>query len=309
MNDDRILLAHGSGGALTSELIQDVFFPHLRNTYLERMEDSAVFEVNGSRLCFTTDSYVINPVFFPGGDIGSLAVHGTINDLAVSGGRPLLLSAGFIIEEGFPLADLRRIAASMAQAARSSGVVIATGDTKVVHRGAADGIFINTAGIGVVEYAAPLSPGQIRPGDAVIVNGPIGDHGTAVLSRREGLQNGLVSDAASLDGLIRDVLEASPCVHCMRDATRGGLGEVLGVCEILGLDPLYIANEGKVVVFCAKGDADVVLQAMRAHARGSQAALIGRVEAAGRPRVVLTTPIGTQREIDLPTGELVPRIC
>ena len=280
MKHDRILLEHGGGGLLSHELIAEVFLPLLKNPCLERLEDSAVLRVGDQMLCFTTDSYVIDPIFFPGGDIGSLAVHGTVNDLSVCGGKPLVMSAGFILEEGFPMEDLRRITRSMADAAKKAGVPIVTGDTKVVARGAADGIFINTSGIGLIEYPRPLSVKSIEPGDVVIVSGTIGDHGAAVLSKRRdlGVTSDIRSDSAPLNGLIGTILEASPNIHCMRDPTRGGLGailaeiagqsgclielrekdipvreEVRGICEILGFDPLFLANEGKVALFCAAG--------------------------------------------------------
>lgn len=336
MKHDRILLEHGGGGLLSHELITEVFLPLLKNPCLERLEDSAVLRVGDQMLCFTTDSYVIEPIFFPGGDIGSLAVHGTVNDLSVCGGRPLVMSAGFILEEGFPMEDLRRITRSMAEAAKKAGVAIVTGDTKVVARGAADGLFINTSGIGIIEYPAPLSVKSIAPGDALIVSGTIGDHGAAVLSKRRelGVISEVRSDSAPLNGLIGAVLEASPNIHCMRDPTRGGLGailaeiaeqsgclielrerdvpvreEVRGICEILGFDPLFLANEGKVAVFCAAEDAGKVLAVMRAHEYGRDAAVIGAVGERGRGRLVLRTAIGGSREVDLPVGELVPRIC
>ena len=336
MKHDWILLEHGGGGLLSHELITEVFLPLLKNPCLERLEDSAVLRVGDQMLCFTTDSYVIDPIFFPGGDIGSLAVHGTVNDLSVCGGKPLVMSAGFILEEGFPMEDLRRITRSMAEAARKSGVDIVTGDTKVVARGAADGLFINTSGIGLVEYPAPLSVKSIELGDAVIVSGTIGDHGAAVLSKRRelGVVSEIHSDSAPLNGLIGAILEASPNIHCMRDPTRGGLGailaeiadqsgclielrekdvpvreEVRGICEILGFDPLFLANEGKVVLFCSSADVGRVLQVMRFHEYGREAAVIGTVGERGRGRLVLRTAIGGSREVDLPVGELVPRIC
>jgi hydrogenase expression/formation protein HypE len=336
MKHDRILLEHGGGGLLSHELIAEVFLPLLKNPCLERLEDSAVFRVGDQLLCFTTDSYVIDPIFFPGGDIGSLAVHGTVNDLSVCGGKPLVMSAGFILEEGFPMEDLRRITRSMADAAKKAGVPIVTGDTKVVARGAADGLFINTSGIGLIEYPTPLSVKSIEPGDAVIVSGTIGDHGSAVLSKRRelGVISAIRSDSAPLNGLIGEILEASPNIHCMRDPTRGGLGailaeiagqsdclielrekdvpvreEVRGICEILGFDPLFLANEGKVAVFCAAADAEKILAAMRAHEYGKEAAVIGAVGERGRGRLVLRTAIGGSREVDMPVGELVPRIC
>ena len=336
MKHDRILLEHGGGGLLSHELVTEVFLPLLKNPCLERLEDSAVLHVGDQLLCFTTDSYVIDPIFFPGGDIGSLAVHGTVNDLSVCGGKPLVMSAGFILEEGFSMEDLRRITRSMADAAKKAGVPIVTGDTKVVARGAADGLFINTSGIGLIEYPMPLSVKSIKPGDAVIVSGSIGDHGAAVLSKRKelGVTSEIRSDSAPLNGLIGAILEASPNVHCMRDPTRGGLGailaeiagqsgclielhemdvpvreEVRGICEILGFDPLFLANEGKVAVFCAAADAGHVLDVMKAHEYGRNAAVIGVVGERGRGRLIIRTSIGGSREVDLPVGELVPRIC
>ncbi|MCX5852395.1 MAG: hydrogenase expression/formation protein HypE [Deltaproteobacteria bacterium] len=335
MKERKILLEHGSGGRLSHELIQEIFLPLLRNEYLEKLEDGAVFTGGGGRYCFTTDSFVVSPVFFPGGDIGSLAVHGTVNDLAVMGARPLYLSAGFILEEGFPFDALTTIVCSMADAASRAGVTVVAGDTKVVPRGAADGIFITTSGIGVIEYRRNLSAGSVRPGDAVIVNGTMGDHGAAILVVREGLRAAaLVSDSAPLNELVACILAASPNVHCMRDITRGGLTgilkeialsarmdmmieeavipvapEVRGVCEMLGLDVLTIANEGKLAVFCAMEDAAQVLTAIKDHPLGRNATMIGRVEAKGTGRVILKTHFGGLREVDLPSGELVPRIC
>lgn len=336
MKYDKILLEHGSGGLLSNELIASVFLPSFSNSWLERLEDSAVLTIGDRKFCFTTDSYVVSPVFFPGGDIGSLAVHGTVNDLAVCGGKPLYMSTGFILEEGFPFASLTKIVQSMAQAAGRAGIKIVTGDTKVVSRGAVDGIFINTSGIGIIEYAGSLSVKSIKPGDAIIVNGTIGDHGAAIMKAREnlGFEADIISDSAPLNGLIAEILKVSPDIHCMRDATRGGLGAILaeiaqnaniriniserdipvnenvrGICEILGLDPMFLANEGKMVVFCAAADADKVLAVMQKHEFGGNAAIIGNVEASGQGRVVLRTSIGGERVVDLPTGELVPRIC
>lgn len=333
---DTILLEHGGGGLLTHDLIADVFLPLFHNPCLDRLEDSAVLDLQGQRLCFTTDSYVVSPLFFPGGDIGSLAVHGTINDLAMSGGSPLALSCGFIIEEGFPVEQLRKICISMAAAAKHAGVQIVTGDTKVVPKGTGDGIYINTSGVGIITYTAALAVEQIQSGDVIIINGTIGDHGAAILSSREnlGLQYPLFSDSAPLNNLVSSLLQASLHIHCMRDATRGGLGAILaeiadrsgfhmsiaessipvqepvrGVCEMLGFDPLFLANEGKMVVFCSPDDADRVLGAMRAHEHGRNAAVIGKVHAKGQGRLILNTVIGGQRVIDLPVGELVPRIC
>jgi len=333
---DKILLEHGSGGLLSNELVAGSFLPHFSNPYLERLEDSAVLTIGKQKLCFTTDSYVVSPIFFPGGNIGSLAVHGTVNDLAVCGGKPLFMSTGFILEEGFPFASLETIIASMAKAAKIAGISIVTGDTKVVPRGAADGIFINTSGIGIVEYAGTLSIKSIKAGDAVILNGTIGDHGAAIIKSREnlGMEAEVISDSAPLNGLIAEILKASPNIHCMRDATRGGLGAILaeiaksaniqiniseqsipvqdnvrGICEILGLDPLYLANEGKMVLFCPASDAAKVLTTMKKHKLGVNAAVIGNVAAGKQGRVVLKTSIGGERIVDLPTGELVPRIC
>jgi len=337
MKYDKILLEHGGGGLLSHELVTGKFLPLFRNEWLERLEDGAVFEIGGTRFCLSTDSYVVQPLFFPGGDIGSLAVHGTVNDIAMCGGDPLFLCAGFILEEGFPMADLERIIRSMSEAADLSGVRIITGDTKVVARGSADGLFINTAGIGIIRYVHSISVASIREGDVVIVSGTIGDHAAAIMSIREGLglETGLLSDSAPLGGLVKAILDASPHIHCMRDPTRGGLGAILaeiaqqsgleiiiderpipvrdavkGVCEILGLDPLFLANEGKLVVFCPEGEGGRVLTAMQNHAYGRDAAIIGKVQGhVTRGRLVVNTMIGGSREVDLPTGELVPRIC
>ena len=336
MKYGKILLEHGGGGLLSNQLIAEYFLPRFHNPYLERLEDSAVLNIGSQKFCFTTDSYVVSPVFFPGGNIGSLAVHGTVNDLSVCGGVPLYMSAGFILEEGFSVASREIIIQSMADAAAEANVKIVTGDTKVVARGAADGIFINTSGIGVVEYPGVLSVKNIQLGDVIIVNGTIGDHGAAIIQARDNLSltADIVSDSAPLNNLIACILKASSNVHCMRDATRGGLGAILaeiaknanvhisideksiplqenvrGVCEILGFDPLFLANEGKMILFCPKSDADQVLTVMRNHKHGKNAAIIGIVEDIGIGRVVLKTSIGGERIVDLPTGELVPRIC
>lgn len=336
MKYDKILLEHGGGGLLSNELISEYFLPSFKNPFLERLEDSAVLTIGNQKFCFTTDSYVVSPVFFPGGNIGSLAVHGTVNDLSVCGGKPLYMSCGFILEEGFPFESLQTIIQTMSEAAAEANVQIVTGDTKVVARGAADGIFINTSGIGVVEYAGTLSVKNIQTDDVIIVNGTIGDHGAAIIKARENLAitSDILSDSAPLNGLIAEILKVSPNVHCMRDATRGGLGAILaeiaksaevrinidekavpvqdnvrGVCEILGFDPLFLANEGKMILFCPQSDAEAVLAAMRNHKYGKYAAIIGCVSKAAQGRVVLKTSIGGERMIDLPTGELVPRIC
>jgi hydrogenase expression/formation protein HypE len=336
MQFDKIMLDHGGGGLLMNELIAHKFLPLFKNQYLERMEDGAVFDIGNIKLCFSTDSYVVSPIFFPGGDIGSLSVHGTVNDIAVCGGIPLFLSAGFILEEGFSMGDLEKIIASMALAAKDAGVQIVTGDTKVVARGAADGIFINVSGIGIIKYKGVISPRSVMPGDKVIINGTIGDHGAAILCKRQdlGFKSEIVSDSAPLNSLVQSILCASPNIHCMRDATRGGLGaimceiatqsecqitleerhirvkdEVRGVCEILGVDPLFLANEGKMVVLSPPEDAAKVMKVMEEHKHGKAAAIIGEVGKKGRGRLLLNTVIGGAREIDLPTGELVPRIC
>lgn len=335
MTKEKILLEHGAGGLLSSELVRNLFLPAFRNPCLQQLTDSAVLELKGKKICFTTDSYVVSPVFFPGGDIGSLAVHGTVNDLAVCGGKPLCMSAGMILEEGFPMSDLEKIVGSMAMAALNAGVQFVTGDTKVVPRGAADGLFINTSGIGLIEYPFKIAPESIASGDVIIVNGSIGDHGAAIMSCRETLQPkaGIFSDSAPLNGLVEEVLESGSRVHCMRDATRGGLGAVLvelaaqsgaelemresdipvresvrGFCEVLGIDPIFLANEGKLAMFCPEADARKVLEIMHKNEFGKGAAIIGRV--AGRSgRALLRTIAGGTRVLDLPTGELVPRIC
>ncbi len=336
MKHDKILLDHGGGGLLTHELIAAHFLPLFSNPLLNRLEDSAVLTIGEQKICFTTDSYVVSPLFFPGGDIGSLAIHGTINDLAVCGGKPLYMSLGFIIEEGFRMNELEKIVHSIAAASEKAGVQIVTGDTKVVPHGSGDGIFINTSGIGVINHAGNLSVKSIVPGDAIIVSGTIGEHGAAILSAREslGLESPILSDSAPLNGMIQEILDSVPSVHCMRDATRGGLGaivaeiassagldflvneidipvrdEVRGVCEILGFDPLFLANEGKIVLFCPESEAQKVLEVMKGHKYGRYAAAIGKVNAGGRGRVVMRTAIGGERVLDLPSGELVPRIC
>ena len=323
---------------MSSRLLKEIFLPYLGNQLLDRLEDSAVlnFDSQTGEICFTTDSYVVNPLFFPGGDIGSLAIHGTVNDLAVSGARPVYISAGFIIEEGTSKQDLEKIVQSMATAAEEAGVKIVAGDTKVVAKGAADGLYINTSGVGMRDRQKQLSYNRISAGDSIIINGTIGDHGATILSEREGLQavQGLSSDSAPLNHLVQYILDSGSEVHCMRDATRGGLGAVLvelanqagfsleidepslpvreevkGICEIMGLDPVYIANEGKVVVFCANEIEEQVLDAMRNSRYGGEAAVIGRVQDSDQGRVKLRTMLGTHRDIDLPSGEIVPRIC
>jgi hydrogenase expression/formation protein HypE len=336
VDSEQILLGHGSGGKLTAQLIERTLLPAFRNPVLDQLDDQAVLPVPGGRLAFTTDSYVITPIFFPGGDIGELAVNGTVNDLAVGGARPLWLSLAFILEEGLPLAELERVVASIRGAAGRAGVTVVTGDTKVVGRGSGDKIFINTSGIGLVPEGVTLGSAQVRAGDVILVSGSIGDHGVAILSARErlGLEGDLASDTAPLHELCAAVLAAFPGVHAMRDPTRGGVAATLveiatrrklgvdvderavpvkdvvrGACELLGLDPLLVANEGKLVVFVPEEGADRALAAMRAHPLGRQAARIGRVVADHPGFVRLVTPIGGERILDLPFGEALPRIC
>jgi hydrogenase expression/formation protein HypE len=345
MSDDVILLAHGSGGKLSHDLVEQVFVRRFDNPTLLQLEDSAVIPIPDSpvpqsaiRLAFSTDSYVVSPLFFPGGNIGKLAVCGTVNDISMSGGRPLWLSAGFIIEEGLPLADLERIVASMAATARQAGVQIVTGDTKVVDRGNADKVFINTAGVGVVPPGVTIGSDRARPGDVILLNGTIGDHGMTIMTQREGLQfdSPLESDCAPLNSLVASLLLALPSetLHCLRDPTRGGLATTLnelaarskvgieidetalpvreavrGACELLGLDPLYVANEGKLVAIVAPEAAEAALATLRAHEYGREAIAIGRVMEAHPGRVVLRTALGARRIVDMLVGEQLPRIC
>ena len=333
--EDKILLAHGSGGKLAHELVEKSFVGAFDNPFLAKLDDSAVIDVSG-RLAFTTDSYVVSPIFFPGGNIGKLAVCGTVNDLAMAGAQPLYLSLAFIIEEGLSLEELGQIVASAQQAAQEAGVKIVTGDTKVVHKGSADKLFINTAGVGIVRTGANISGSNAMPGDKVILSGSIGDHGIAVLSRREGLRfkTKLESDCAPLGGLVADMLAASPNINCLRDPTRGGLAttlnelagqskagirieearipvreEVLGACEMLGLDPLYVANEGKLVAVVPAGDTEKVLTAMRGSNYGKEAVVIGEVVAEHPGRVVMKTSLGASRIVDMLVGDPLPRIC
>ena len=329
-------MIHGSGGRATAELVRNLFHRHLGNAYLAQGNDQAAFDVRAGRLVMTTDAHVIAPLFFPGGDIGSLAVHGTINDVAMSGARPLYLSAAFVLEEGFPLADLDRIVASMARASGEAGAPVITGDTKVVEKGKGDGVFIATTGIGVVPEGVHISGDRARPGDAILVSGTLGDHGIAVLSKRENLEfeTEILSDSAALHGLVADMVAAVPAIHCLRDPTRGGLAstlneiaqasragmrlaesaipfkaDVLAACELLGLDPLYIANEGKLVAICEKGDAARLLSAMRAHPLGRDAAIIGEVVADAHAFVQMQTRFGGNRMVDWLLGDPLPRIC
>jgi hydrogenase expression/formation protein HypE len=332
-----VLLAHGGGGRLTQMLIERMFLPAFHNPALETLHDGAVLEVEGVRLAFTTDSFVVSPLFFPGGDIGELAVNGTINDLAMCGARPLYLSLGLILEEGFPMEDLWRVVRSVQEAARKAGVEVATGDTKVVDRGKGDGVFINTTGLGLIPSSIHVAPQRARPGDVVLISGAIAVHGIAILSVREGLEfeTTLESDTAPLNGLVEALLQAvGPEVHVLRDPTRGGLSsalneiassagvgivleeasipiwdEVKGACEILGLDPLYVANEGKCLAIVAGEEAEVALEAMRSHSLGREAAIIGQVVEEHPGTVILRSRVGGKRVVDMLSGEQLPRIC
>jgi hydrogenase expression/formation protein HypE len=333
--EEKILLAHGSGGKLSQELLTNTLVGRLGNPLLNRMDDSAVFDLSG-RLAFTTDSYVVSPIFFPGGDIGKLAVCGTVNDLSMAGARPLYLSLSLILEEGFPISELEKIVLSIQKAIDEAGVKVVTGDTKVVNRGMADKIFVNTSGVGLVPDGVDISGSHARSGDKIILSGTIGDHGIALLSRREGLefQTTLESDCAPLNGLVQQILEVSKKVHSLRDPTRGGLagtlcefaehsragimieeeqipikGAVRAVCELMGFDPLYIANEGKLVAVVAPEDAERVLEEMQRHRYGAEARIIGEAVSEHPGRVVMKTPLGTSRIVERLTGELLPRIC
>ena len=337
---DTILLGHGSGGKLSAELIRDVFLPAFQNPVLARLDDQAIVNVNGQRLAISTDSFVVKPLFFPGGDIGSLAVHGTVNDLAMGGATPLFLSAGFIIEEGFAMEQLRRVVTSLQRAAAEAGVQVVTGDTKVVEKGKGDGLFINTTGIGLVPEGVDLSADRARPGDKVLLSGSIGDHGIAILAQREGLEfeTQIQSDSAALHTLVAEILRVTSNVtreiRCMRDPTRGGVSSTLneiaersrvgielvesslpiheqvrGACELLGLDPLYVANEGKLIAIVAPEAADAVLQAMRRHPLGLEAQIIGTVKKENAGLVTMRTPFGTTRIVDMLAGDQLPRIC
>ncbi|MFN3622461.1 MAG: hydrogenase expression/formation protein HypE [Hyphomicrobium sp.] len=329
-------MTHGSGGRATAQLVSQLFVRHFDNALLRQGNDQAAFEVPAGRLVMTTDGHVVSPLFFPGGDIGCLAVHGTLNDVAMSGARPLYLSAGFILEEGFPFADLERIVVSMAGAARDAGVPIVTGDTKVVEKGKGDGIFITTTGIGVVPEGVNISGDRARPGDKIIVSGAIGDHGVAILSKRANLEfeTEICSDTAALHGLVARMVAEIRDIHCLRDPTRGGLATTLNelaqqsrvgiciresavpvhpgvraACELLGLDPLYVANEGKLVAICAAPDAPRLLAAVRAHPLGREAEVIGEVVADANAFVRMETHFGGNRIVDWLAGEQLPRIC
>jgi len=336
----QIVLGHGSGGKLTSDLIESIFLPAFRNPTLDKLDDQAVLTINGTRLAFTTDSFVVTPIFFPGGDIGRLAIHGTVNDLAMSGARPLYLSAAFILEEGLPVEDLRRIVESMRSAAADAGVQLVTGDTKVVNRGKGDQIFITTTGIGIIEHDFVISADRATPGDKIILSGYIGDHGMTIMSQREGLEfeSAIQSDCASLNGLVETMLSTHApnpdFIHVLRDPTRGGVATTLneiakhasvgmtlnetaipvresvkGACEILGLDPLYVANEGKLLAIVTPSMADAVLASMRQHPLGADAAIIGEIVDTHPGMVLMRTAIGGTRVLDVMFGEQLPRIC
>jgi hydrogenase expression/formation protein HypE len=330
---ERILLGHGSGGFLMHELIREYLAPSFD---LAGMGDSAILDLNPHKIAFTTDSYVVSPIFFSGGDIGELAVFGTVNDLSVSGAMPLFLTAGFIIEEGFPMENLKKIVSSMSRAAMEAGVKIVAGDTKVVNRGKGDGIFINTAGIGIIYEGVSISPKNIKKGDLIIISGEIGSHGMAIMAERNGLSFDppLKSDTTPLNGLVKTMIEASRDIHFMRDPTRGGLAttlkeaaiesnmcirihedaipipqQVKGACELLGLDPLYIANEGVLIAIVGRHDAERILSVMRSHPSGRKATIIGEVDDSPEGMVLLRTSIGGNRIIEMLQGEQLPRIC
>jgi hydrogenase expression/formation protein HypE len=333
---DVVELAHGGGGRKTSQLVETLFAPAFRNPQLEPLGDGAIVELGRERLAFTTDSFVVKPVFFPGGDIGSLAVHGTVNDLAMCGAEPLFLSAGYLLEEGFPMRDLERVVASMAEACSRSGVLLVTGDTKVVDRGKGDGIYVNTSGIGRLRDGISVGPGRAQPGDVVIVSGPIGDHGIAVMAAREGIdfETALVSDSAPVIAPVRALLDAVPTTHVLRDPTRGGLAtalceialssrvgirldetevpvreEVRGACELLGFDPLYVACEGRFLAIVPGARGEIALAAIRSQPGGEGARCVGSVRAEDAGRVVLRTRIGSHRLLERLSGEQLPRIC
>lgn len=331
-----ILLAHGGGGKLTHQLIQKMLLPQFRSKLLEPLHDGAIFSINGSRLAFSTDSYVVNPIFFPGGDIGELAVNGTVNDLAMCGAQPLYLSVGFIIEEGLPMEDLWRVVLSMEKAATVAGVELVTGDTKVVDRGKGDKIFINTSGIGIINEGIEINPRNASVGDKILINGAIAQHGIAIMSVREGLEfeTQIESDTAPLHGLVQAMFDVSKKIHVLRDPTRGGVAsalneiaensrvgivldegkislteEVRGACEILGLDPLYVANEGKLLAFVVPDEAEKILSAMKNHPLGKDSAIIGEVVNDYPGTVVMKSKIGGSRVVDMLSGEQLPRIC
>lgn len=336
MRKGKVDMTHGSGGRAMAQLIEELFVKHFDNDLLAQGNDQAMFAAPKGRMVMSVDGHVVSPLFFPGGDIGSLSVHGTINDVAMSGAKPLYLSASFILEEGFPLVELERIVISMAKASKEANVSIVTGDTKVVERGKGDGVFITTTGIGVVPDGVNICGGNVQVGDAILVSGYIGDHGVAIMSSRENLtfETQIISDSAALHGLVADMIGAVPDIHALRDPTRGGLaatlneiayqsevgmklfeeeiplrGEVGAACELLGLDPLYVANEGKLVAFCPKDQASELLKVMRAHELGFDSAIIGEVVEDGMGFVTMETGFGGTRIVDWLAGEQLPRIC
>ncbi len=336
LHQGRVDMTHGSGGRTTAQLIEALFIRYLDNEWLRQGNDQAAFDIGEGRMVMSTDGHVIDPLFFPGGNIGSLAVHGTVNDVAMCGARPLYLSAGFILEEGFPLHDLERIVASMAEAATVAGVPVITGDTKVVERGKGDGVFITTAGIGMVPSGVNISGDRAQPGDAILVSGSLGNHGVAIMSSRENLQfeTRIQSDSAALHDLVAQMVATAPDIHCLRDPTRGGLATALNelaqqsgvgmmlnesaipvdpgvssACELLGLDPLYVANEGKLICICPAPVADQLLQTMQAHPLGQNAAIIGEVIEDEQAFVQMQTRFGGHRVVDWLSGEQLPRIC
>lgn len=331
-----VLMAHGGGGTLMHRLIDEVFMPAFENPLLEGQGDSTVFEINGTRFAFTTDSFVVDPLFFPGGDIGTLAIYGTVNDLAMSGAKPLFLSVGVIIEEGFSIEKLIRIAGSMKKAAELAGVQIITGDTKVVDKGKGDGIFINTSGIGIVETPMDIHPSKAVDEDVIILSGDIARHGISIMALREGLkfETEIESDCAPLSGIVNDLIGSGIEIHCMRDLTRGGLGSSLveikgsskvnieidetsipvrddakAVCEILGLDPMFIANEGRFICILPEGSVSRAIEIMKKHSASEGACVIGRVSESRHPQVTVKSVIGTSRILDMLSGEQLPRIC
>jgi hydrogenase expression/formation protein HypE len=336
MKSDKILLDHGSGGKISHRLTTDMMLPVFNNPILAELNDGAIFELNGMRLAFSTDSYTVDPIFFPGGNIGDLAIYGTVNDIAMCGAEALYLSVGLIIEEGFPMTDLKTILGEMGQAAENAGITVVTGDTKVVPRGAVDKIFINTSGLGLIPPAVDIASHHAKPGDQVILSGTIADHGITILTQREGLSFdiGITSDTAPLNGMVKQILSTSKNVHVLRDPTRGGVGtalneiaeksqvgikileeliplkkEVAAACELLGFDPLYLANEGKLLAFVAAQDTEAVLAAIRATSYGKDAAVIGEVVGDHTGQVILETRIGGSRIVDMLAGEQLPRIC
>lgn len=332
----RVEMAHGSGGRATTQLVEEIFLAAFDNPILRELNDQAAFVLPAGRVVMATDSHVVSPLFFPGGDIGSLSVHGTINDVAMSGARPIYLAASFILEEGLPLAELKRVVDSMAHAAEAAGVAIVTGDTKVVEQGKGDGIFITTTGVGVIPEGIHISSGNACPGDRILVSGSIGDHGVAVMSTRAnlGFETAIVSDSAALHELVATMISAAPGIHCLRDPTRGGMGtalneiaarsgvgmaidearisiapQVAAACEFLGLDPLYVANEGKLLAICPESDAELLLGCMRQHPLGVNASIIGEVIADSNCFVQMKTRMGGWRMVDWLSGDQLPRIC